>query len=131
MIKYTHLIKFLLRDKMYSYNIEIEFDLEISSKNYTLLLFVEKIHLYSNLYFKYQNLLFNLFLFLLSRYYDDIYALMIWFIIIFLIYRSWAMKLLLANVIFNLSFIFNDMVIITYYYPTKQTTGKCFFQPFP
>jgi len=77
MIKYTHLIKFLLRDKMYSYNIEIEFDLEISSKNYTLLLFVEKIHLYSNLYFKYQNLLFNLFLFLLSRYYDDIYALMI------------------------------------------------------
>jgi hypothetical protein len=131
MIKYTHLIKFLLRDKMYSYNIEIEFDLEISSKNYTLLLFVEKIHLYSNLYFKYQNLLFNLFLFLLSRYYDDIYALMIWFIIFFLIYRSWAMKLLLANVIFNLSFIFNDMVIITYYYPTKQTTWKCFFQPFP
>jgi hypothetical protein len=63
MIKYTHLIKFLLRDKMYSYNIEIEFDLEISSKNYTLLLFVEKIHLYSNLYFKYQNLLFNLFCF--------------------------------------------------------------------
>jgi len=37
MIKYTHLIKFLLRDKMYSYNIEIEFDLEISSKNYTLI----------------------------------------------------------------------------------------------
>ena len=64
MIKHTHLIKFLLRDKMYSYNIEIEFDLEISSKNYTLLLFVEKMHLGSNLNFKYQNLLlFNLFCF--------------------------------------------------------------------